>query len=117
MVKLETYETFTPKTVNRDKNAPLEYKQVKYWVTYATVFGDTENPEDYDEQGMQTEPVVGTLEDALACANIYGINKDLESGEDTDMKSGDRTIYMFHIETLNKEDNQAMLDLIKSKLK
>lgn len=117
MIKLATYETFTPKVVDRDKSAPLEYKQVKYWVTYATIFGTTENPEDYDEQGMQTEPVLGSVEDALACASIYGINKDLESSEDTDMRSGDKTVYMFHIETLDKEDNQAMLDLIKSKLR
>jgi hypothetical protein len=116
MKYLKRYENFTPKNLNRDVNAPIEYKQVKYWLTYTTIFGDTEEPEDADERGLHTEPVLGSIEDLLRLCKIYGINKDFQT-ENTDYKTGDVTIYELHIKTPEDEEiSKELKNYIKSKI-
>ena len=100
MKHLKTFENFTPKKLDRDIVAPIEYKQIKYWLTYSKAYVNSVKA---DEHGLQTEPVIGSIEDLLTTCQIYGINKKFEA-EDKDFKTGDSTIYTLHIKTKDNKD-------------
>lgn len=124
------FESFRPKNVERrNVNAPMEYKLLKYAITYYSVTpGEAEDDEHEEDHGFEVDWTEGTFEDIKRIARDYGIYQDTNihsnswdsHGETTNYRTGEFTVYTLlvkHIndKPLNKEEIESISKLLKVK--
>lgn len=119
------FESFVPKNLKRHENAPIEYRQYLYVLTYQKTLPEVED--DFSDQGTEIEETLASVEEIEKVARDYGTNMKCSENNweshptTTDYRTGEETSWSLHIRkadktSLSKEESEFFKDLIARKM-